>query len=35
MEPLAGGFKTQVIPRSRSTKGIPARYQTSVVILEG
>ena len=35
MEPLAGGFKTQVIPRSRSTKGIPARYQASVVILEG
>jgi pSer/pThr/pTyr-binding forkhead associated (FHA) protein len=35
MEPLAGGFKTQVIPRSRSTKGIPRRYQASVTILEG
>ena len=35
MEPLAGGLKTQVIPRSRSTKGIPSRYQASVTILEG
>jgi pSer/pThr/pTyr-binding forkhead associated (FHA) protein len=35
MEPLAGGFKTQVIPRARSRKGIPRRYQASVTILEG
>jgi pSer/pThr/pTyr-binding forkhead associated (FHA) protein len=34
-EPMAGGFKTQIIPRSRSTKGIPAWCQASVAILEG
>jgi len=35
MEPMKGGMRTQVIPRSRSTKGIPAEYQASVAILEG
>ncbi len=35
MEPIAGGFKTQILPRFRSTKGIPASYQASVAILEG
>jgi pSer/pThr/pTyr-binding forkhead associated (FHA) protein len=37
MEPerIAGGFKTQILQRPRPTKGIPARYQPSVVILEG
>ena len=35
-EHLAGGFKTQVLKRPRLTRsGIPARYQASVVILEG
>jgi pSer/pThr/pTyr-binding forkhead associated (FHA) protein len=34
-EPIAGRFKTQILPRRRSTKGIPGRYQASVVILEG
>jgi pSer/pThr/pTyr-binding forkhead associated (FHA) protein len=35
MEPIAGGFKTQILPRSRPKKGIPAWYQASVAILEG
>jgi pSer/pThr/pTyr-binding forkhead associated (FHA) protein len=37
MEPerIAGGMKTQILPRPRSTKGMPGRYQASVVILEG
>jgi pSer/pThr/pTyr-binding forkhead associated (FHA) protein len=35
MEPLAGGFKTQILPRLRPKKGIPAQYQVSVAILEG
>jgi pSer/pThr/pTyr-binding forkhead associated (FHA) protein len=35
MEPIAGGFKTQILQRPRPTKGIPGRYQASVVILEG
>ncbi|MCJ7547115.1 MAG: FHA domain-containing protein [Deltaproteobacteria bacterium] len=34
-KPIAGGFKTQIIPRSRPKKGIPAWYQASVAILEG
>jgi len=34
-EPISGGIKTQVIQRPRLTRGIPARYQASVVILEG
>ena len=34
-EPIAGGFKTQILKRARPTKGIPAQYQASVVILEG
>jgi pSer/pThr/pTyr-binding forkhead associated (FHA) protein len=33
--PIAGGFRTQIIPRSRPKKGIPAWYQASVAILEG
>src|SRR4030042_7122341 len=35
MEPIAGGFKTQILPRSLPKKGIPAWYQASVAILEG
>jgi pSer/pThr/pTyr-binding forkhead associated (FHA) protein len=35
MEPREGGMRTQVIPRSRSSKGIPVEYQVSVAILEG
>jgi pSer/pThr/pTyr-binding forkhead associated (FHA) protein len=35
MEPLAGGFKTQIIPRLRPKKGIPGWYQASIVILKG
>jgi pSer/pThr/pTyr-binding forkhead associated (FHA) protein len=35
MEPLAGSFKTQILPRLRPKKGIPAQYQVSVAILEG
>ena len=35
MEPIGGGFKTQILQRPRPTKGIPGRYQASVVILEG
>ncbi len=34
-EPIAGGFKTQILQRPRPTKGIPGRYQASVVVLEG
>ena len=34
-EPLAGRFKTQILQRMRPTKGVPGRYQASVVILEG
>ena len=32
---ISGRVKTQIIKRSRLTKGIPGRYQASVVILEG
>lgn len=32
---ISGRIKTQIIKRSRLTKGIPGRYQASVVILEG
>jgi pSer/pThr/pTyr-binding forkhead associated (FHA) protein len=35
MEPITGGFRTQVIPRVRPKKGIPGWYQASVAILEG
>jgi len=35
MVPMPHGFKTQILPRSRSTRGIPGRYQASVAILEG
>ena len=35
MGPAAGDDKTQIRQPSRSTKGIPARYQASVVILQG
>ena len=35
MGPAAGDDKTKIRQPSRSTKGIPARYQASVVILEG
>ena len=35
MEPKEGGTKTQILQRPRSTKGVPGRYQASVVILEG
>jgi len=35
MGPAAGDDKTQIRQPSRTTKGIPARYQASVVILEG
>ena len=35
MEPMIGGFKTQILKRSRPTKGIPAWCQASVAILEG
>ena len=35
MGPAARDDKTQIRQPSRSTKGIPARYQASVVILEG
>ena len=35
MEPIGSGFKTQILQRPRPTKGIPGRYQASVVILEG
>jgi pSer/pThr/pTyr-binding forkhead associated (FHA) protein len=34
-EHIAGGFKTQILQRPRLRRGIPARYQASVVILEG
>lgn len=33
--PEAGSDKTQIRQPSRSTKGIPARYQASVVVLQG
>ena len=32
---ISGRIKTQIIKRTRLTKGIPGRYQASVVILEG
>jgi pSer/pThr/pTyr-binding forkhead associated (FHA) protein len=32
---MIGGFKTQILRRSRPTKGIPASCQASVAILEG
>ena len=32
---ISGRIKTQIIKRSRLTKGIPGRYQASLVILEG
>jgi pSer/pThr/pTyr-binding forkhead associated (FHA) protein len=35
MGPAAGDEKTRIQQPSRSTKGIPARYQASVVILQG
>ena len=35
MDPMIGGFKTQILRRSRPTKGIPASCQASVAILEG
>jgi pSer/pThr/pTyr-binding forkhead associated (FHA) protein len=35
MEPIADDIKTQILQRPRPTKGIPGRYQASVVILEG
>ena len=35
MGPAAGDEKTRIQLPSRSTKGIPARYQASVVILQG
>lgn len=35
MEPIEGDTKTQILQRPRPTKGIPGRYQASVVILEG
>lgn len=35
MGPAAGDDKTRIQQPSRSSKGIPARYQASVVILEG
>ena len=35
MGPAAGDEKTRIQRPSRSTKGIPARYQASVVILQG
>jgi len=35
MGPAAGNEKTRIQQPSRSTKGIPARYQASVVILQG
>jgi pSer/pThr/pTyr-binding forkhead associated (FHA) protein len=35
MEPITGGFKTQVIPRLSPKKGIPGWYEASVAILEG
>jgi len=37
MEPefISGRVKTQILKRSHPTKGIPGRYQASVVILEG
>jgi len=35
MDRIGGGFKTQILQRPRPTKGIPGRYQASVVILEG
>lgn len=35
MGPAAGDDKTQIRQPSRTTKGIPARYQASVVILQG
>ena len=34
-EPIAGGIKTQILKRARPAKGIPGRYQASVVIVEG
>lgn len=35
MEPIIGGFKTQILRRSRPTRGIPASCQAAVAILEG
>jgi len=35
MGPATGDDRTQIRQPSRSTKGIPARYQASVVILQG
>jgi pSer/pThr/pTyr-binding forkhead associated (FHA) protein len=35
MEPLTGDMKTQILRRSRPTKGIPASCEASVAILEG
>jgi len=35
MEPLTGGFKTQIIPRLSPKKGIPSWCLASVTILEG
>jgi pSer/pThr/pTyr-binding forkhead associated (FHA) protein len=35
MGPAAGNEKTRIQQPSRSTQGIPARYQASVVILQG
>jgi pSer/pThr/pTyr-binding forkhead associated (FHA) protein len=35
MGPAAGDDKTRIQQPSRSTKGIPARYQASVVVLQG
>ena len=35
MGPAARDEKTRIQQPSRSTKGIPARYQASVVILQG
>lgn len=35
MGPAAGDDKTRIQQPSRTTKGIPARYKASVVILEG
>jgi pSer/pThr/pTyr-binding forkhead associated (FHA) protein len=34
-EPLVGGLKTQILKRPGPKKGMPGRYQASVVILEG
>ena len=35
MDRMGGGFKTQILQRPRPTKGIPGRYQASIVIVEG